>query len=353
MKRPEVVVWGFDRPNIHLAVEACPDEETKTRLLLTRIADMGRPAIVYVATRQHAEELAKLLNEGGKLRAAHYHAGMKKDERHAVQDGFMADRFEVIVATNAFGMGVDKPDVRTVIHYDISESIDSYYQEIGRAGRDGEEAKAILLYRPEDVGFRKAMAAGGKLSEDQLAQVAEEISDRRDAVAIGDVAEAVDMPAGKVEQAVNRLAEVGAVKVLPGGEVKPASKKMDAGAVAEEAHVEHEAYRQYRMGRVALMKDYAQTKDCRRRYILRYFGEEYREACGFCDNCEAGVVERHDVEVDENVPFAVKGRVKHKKLGQGTVMRYEGNKVVVLFDTEGEKALVTEVVVENELMEAI
>ncbi|HEX8521663.1 MAG TPA: RecQ family ATP-dependent DNA helicase [Tepidisphaeraceae bacterium] len=352
MKHPEVVVWGFDRPNIHLAVEACPDEETKTRLFLQRIEDLAKPAIVYVATRQHAEDLTKMLE--GKLKAGFYHAGMKKDERTAMQDAFMADELDVIIATNAFGMGVDKPDVRTVIHYDISDSIDSYYQEIGRAGRDGEPSKAIMLYRPEDLGFRKAMAAGGKLSESQLEQVAEAIADRHDPAPIKDVAEAVDMPQGKVEQAINRLSEVGAVTVLPGGEVKPAGKKMDAAGAAEEAAQEHESYRQYRMGRVALMKDYAETKDCRRRYILNYFGEPHPEPCGFCDNCDAGISQKEQAkEEDAGLPFALKSRVAHKKFGEGTIMRYEKEKVVILFDTEGEKALVTDVVVNNELLKTL
>src|SRR5205814_7517636 len=129
-----------------------------------------------------------------------YHGGMKKAGPDAAQNAFMSDETAVIVATNAFGMGVDKPDVRTVIHYDISESLDAYYQEVGRAGRDGKPARAILLYRPEDVGMRRAMAAGGKLTEQQVEQVADAISGRSDAVAIKEVAEAADLSAGKVAQ---------------------------------------------------------------------------------------------------------------------------------------------------------
>ena len=160
MRHAKVVVWGFDRPNIWLGVEACPDEPTKHRVFMDRIKDAQEPAIVYVATQAHAEELSADLVEAG-LKAAFYPGGMKKSERDAAQDAFMADGVDVVVATNAFGMGVDKPDVRTVIHYDVSESVDSYFQEVGRAGRDGEPSRALLLYRPEDLGMRRARAAGG------------------------------------------------------------------------------------------------------------------------------------------------------------------------------------------------
>ena len=351
MKNARTVVWGFERPNIHLSVETCPDEETKTRVFLQRVLDLPTPSICYVATQARAEELSQQLAEK-QMRVAFYHGGMKKPDRDAAQNAFMADEVDIIVATNAFGMGVDKPNVRTVIHYDISESVDAYYQEVGRAGRDGKPSRAILLYRPEDVGMRKAMAAGGKLSEQQVEQVAEAIAERRDAVSIADIAESTDLKPGKVAQVVNRLEEVGAVNVLPGHEVKPASKKLDASAVAEEAVQEHEAYRAYRLGRVQLMKDYAETRDCRRRYILNYFGEPYPNACEHCDNCEAGTVEKVEAETDD-LPFALKSRVKHRKFGEGVVMRYDGDKIVIQFDTEGEKELVTKVVLEQNLMRTL
>jgi len=349
MKDQRTIVWGFERENIHLAVEICPDEETKTRVFLQRVIDLDKPAICYVATQAHAEEMSAQLREKN-VNAGFYHGGMKKAERDAAQNAFMADEIDVIVATNAFGMGVDKPDVRTVIHYDISESVDAYYQEVGRAGRDGKPAKAILLYRPEDVGMRKAMAAGGKLTETQLGQVAEAVNGRGDAVDIKEVAEATDLKPGKVAQALNRLEEVGAVKILPGGEVKPTTKQLDVEGAAEEAAREHEAYRQYRIGRVQLMKDYAETRDCRRRYILNYFAEPYPQPCAHCDNCDAGTVEKVEEE-ESDLPFPIKSRVKHKKFGDGVVMRYDGDKVVVQFDTEGEKSMVTKVVLENRLMD--
>lgn len=351
MRNARTIVWGFDRPNIWLGVENCPDEQTKDRVLLDRVRDMDKPAIVYTATHRHTEEIARRLQEA-QLKAGFYHGGMKKGDRDAAQDAFMGDRIQIMVATNAFGMGVDKADVRTVIHYDVSESIDAYYQEVGRAGRDGKPARALLLYRSADIGMRKAQASGGKLSLEQVEQVADALSGRSDSVDVKQLQESTDLSAGKVAQAVNRLEEVGAVKVLPGGEVLPAHKTIDTGQAAQEAVHEHESYRQYRIGRVQLMKDYAETRDCRRRYILRYFGENFARPCGYCDNCQAGTVEEA-CEEDERLPFALKSRVLHKKYGQGVVMAYEGDKIVVLFDTEGSKSLVTDFVLKNRLLRRI
>jgi ATP-dependent DNA helicase RecQ len=355
MKNARVVVWGFDRPNIHLTVEACPDESTKKRVLAQRVIDLPKPGIVYVATRGHAEELAKELTAKD-VSTVFYHGGMRAADRKKIQDAFMNNEPDpaVIVATNAFGMGVDKANVRFVIHYDIPESIDSCYQEVGRAGRDGEPAKAILLYRPEDVGMRRAMAAGGKLSVDQVEQIVEQI-DGASTVDVKAIAENTELSAGKVTAAVNRLEEVGAVKLLDGGEVAPASKKLDAPAVAEDVVREHDAYRQYRLGRVELMRQYAETRDCRRRFLLSYFGESFPDPCGHCDNCDTGVVEKFDFQqhTTDGSPYPLNARVAHKKFGEGTVMRYEADKIVILFDVEGYKSLVTRVVVENELLERI
>ncbi|HEX8911455.1 MAG TPA: RecQ family ATP-dependent DNA helicase [Humisphaera sp.] len=352
MTNARTVVRGFDRPNIWLGVEACPDVETKDRLLVSRLKEMERPAIVYAATRGATEELARLLTESG-IKAGAYHGAMKKPDRDAVQDAFMADEVDVVVATNAFGMGVDKPNVRTVIHYDVSESIDAYYQEVGRSGRDGEPARAVLFYRPEDVGVRRAMASGAKLSESDVAKVAEEVAGRTTPVGAKDVAENLDMKPGKVKQVLNRLEEVGAVQVLPGGEVLPADKELDPAAAAEEAVHEHQNYRTFRLGRVQLMKDFAEGKDCRRRYVLNYFGEPFPDPCGHCDNCETGVVQKVEAQkvVDSDKPFPVKGRVRHRKWGEGVVMGYAADKLQVLFDTEGAKEMVLKVVVENGLVE--
>jgi ATP-dependent DNA helicase RecQ len=198
------------------------------------------------------------------------------------------------------------------------------------------------------------MAAGGKLKANEVEQVAEQVSGRTTPVEAADIAENLDLKPGTVKRVLNRLEDVGAVKVLPGGEVLPADtrREIDTEAVAEAAVQENQSYREFRLGRVALMKDYAETKDCRRRYLLNYFGETATQPCGHCDNCEAGTAEKAE-ERDEGLPFPLKGRVVHSKWGEGTVMGYQGDKIQILFDTEGPKELVTQVVLDNKLLERV
>jgi ATP-dependent DNA helicase RecQ len=222
LQAPHVIVAGFDRPNIYLAVERVSDEQHKHERLPALVA--GRRALVYAATRRTAEAGTATLTAAG-LAAATYHAGLADDERTRVQDGFAAGTIHIVCATNAFGMGIDRPDVEIVVHFAIPGSVEAYYQEIGRAGRDGREACAVLLWDPEDVALREFL---------------------------------IDNP--RPDASARRKAAV------------------DLAEVARRKDIER--------SRLRRMVAYADGRTCLRAVILRYFGDPAaREPCGACRNC--------------------------------------------------------------------
>ena len=346
MRDPAVVVRGFDRPNIHLSVETFHEGAAKRDAIFERVAASPKPGIVYVATRRATEEFASALAELG-LAAAPYHAGLAKKRRDAVQSAFMDGDLDVIVATVAFGMGIDKPDVRFVFHHDVSDSLDSYYQEVGRAGRDGEPAEAVLFYRPEDLGLRRFFAAGGRVGVDVLEQVVVAVDEHDGPVDVRELAEETGLSDSRLTAALNRLEKAGAVSVEATGEIVPAPGA-DCLSAAEEAARAEDAHRRVDQSRVEMMRAYAETRDCRRQFILNYFGEVNDAACGHCDNCAAGTA----ITEDADQPFPADARVRHREWGEGLVVRHEGDdKVVVLFDRVGYKTLSIPLLLEADLLE--
>jgi ATP-dependent DNA helicase RecQ len=344
MRDPELVVRGFDRPNIRLSVEHHHEERTKREALLERAVELGGPGIVYVATRKLAEELAEELGERG-LRASAYHAGMSGGRRDEAQEAFMADELDAIVATTAFGMGVDKANVRFVLHHDPSDSLDSYYQEIGRAGRDGEPAEAILFYRPEDIGLRRFFAGGG-IDRDTLQRLAEEAAAARGSLDPADLRERLDLSESRLMSALSRLEDAGAVRIRPDGSVKTRLSANDVEEAVEHASEAEDERRAFDRSRVEMMRGYAEHDRCRRAFVLSYFGEPHEGTCGNCDNCLAG----HGAAEEGERPFELGARVSHHDWGEGVVQRYDGDQVVALFDSVGYKTLSLELVAERDLL---
>ena len=344
MRDPLVQISGFDRPNLWFGVEAHHDHRAKEEAMAARVGELEKPGIVYTATRKEAERLAEELSDRG-LRAVAYHGGMATRHRDEVQEAFMADEIEVIVATTAFGMGIDKPNVRFVVHHAVADSIDSYWQEVGRAGRDGEPAAAILFYRAEDVGLRRFFAGTGQVDAEQIEQVARVVHDAHGPVEPTEIKEETELSESKLMTAVGRLEDVGAVEVRPDGQVAPLDGFGPQSVIAAAGvQADREAFDR---SRIDMMRAYAELSGaCRREFLLSYFGETTAGPCGNCDLCDAGLVPATALDV----PFAVGARVEHPKWGTATVQRYEEDKVVVLFDTVGYKALALDAVIENALL---
>jgi ATP-dependent DNA helicase RecQ len=225
------------------------------------------------------------LEEQG-VKALFYHAGIKGSERHAIQERFMSGQAEVIVASNAFGMGIDKSDIRFVYHYDVSDSMDAYYQEIGRAGRDGEKAEAVLFFRSQDIGSQAFKTAEGKLRAQQLEEVVDAIADNDGPIQTEEIAEEANLSGRKLSSIIHYLEDVGAVAVLPTGEIE-AVENTNPVEAAQAVVEEQEHRRDMKRERLKQMEDYADTSACRREQLLRYFGDVFTGPCGNCDCCEA------------------------------------------------------------------
>jgi ATP-dependent DNA helicase RecQ len=344
LRDPLVIVRGFDRPNIHLAVESFHDGDAKRAALLDAVTEAPKPGIVYAATRGTAEEVAEELSDRG-MKAAAYHAGIAGGERDETQRRFMDDELDVIVATTAFGMGVDKPNVRFVFHHDVADSLDAYYQEIGRSGRDGEPADARLFYRAEDLGLRRFFAGAGNVDVEDVTVVAEAVQAHDGPVRTRTLKDATGLSETKLMTALTRLEEAGAVEILPTGEVESVGEI--GREEIQEAAAAQDNRRAFDRSRIEMMRGYAETRDCRREFLLNYFGEAFDAPCGNCDSCEAGTAA---AEPPDETPFALGARVRHGEWGDGEVQRYEGDKMVVLFDEVGYKTLAVEIVVQNSLL---
>ncbi|MEK6301976.1 MAG: RecQ family ATP-dependent DNA helicase [Acidobacteriota bacterium] len=172
---PYVAVAGFDRPNLALRVAHVAGEKDKLETIKRIVSKAGGSGIIYAATRKAVEQVTARLKMAGFMVEA-YHAGMDERDRTRTQEGFMRGKWQAIVATNAFGMGIDKPDIRFVVHYHLPGSIEAYYQEVGRAGRDGETSECVLLFNYADTRFHEFFIEGSHPPPELIKRVYQEIA---------------------------------------------------------------------------------------------------------------------------------------------------------------------------------
>src|SRR5437773_6939947 len=334
LREPEVVIGNFDRPHIELSARRVGSVEEKHGELERAASELAGSGIVYAATHAGAEAAQDVLLAAGH-RVTLYHAGLSARARHEAMTAFLDGSARIVAATVAFGMGIDKPDVRWVLHADPPASLDAYYQEFGRAGRDGQDARARLLFRPEDFAMARHLTSRG-VGGAAVARAAAMLADGSSA-----------RPTRGLTGALVRLVDLGAAVWEVDGDVRWTGA-LDVSAAIAASEVETERENEVERTRLEMMRRYAEHTGCRRSFLLSYFGQDYPGPCGNCDNDRASPAAE---PTDE--PFAVGERVASDRWGEGTVQRYDGDQMTVLFDEHGYHDLLVPLVVERRLLRRV
>ena len=366
LEDPVLVARGFDRSNLYFGVIRVTDPDRRERQLaklLTQYA--GSPVVVYCTTRRESEETALALLELG-INAGHYHGGMDKSLREEVQSAFLEDPeyggLEVLCATSAFGMGIDKPDIRAVVHRTMPDSLEAYWQEAGRAGRDGEPADCILMYRPEDQAAHHHLHRRSRPAEPTVAKMVLLLSRISKATPQTEVVQHIAEVAGVARSGVVSLLE-DLERFGYMSESRSGIRFRGDPAEAMEALAAHHATQvEIETSRLEMVASYAESVTCRRRYLLNYLGDEYHgELCLRCDNClriaeQRGTedwdvaLQQERVDADRGGPFSPGQPVRHSEWGEGAVQRIDGEVLVVRFDAVGYRSMHAPTVVELGLL---
>jgi ATP-dependent DNA helicase RecQ len=300
LREPVRVATGFDRPNLSFAVLPCASTQAKHRHIAAALAQPdATPAIVYAGTRAGTEKLATTLSGNLDGSVGVYHAGLGREQRADVQRRFMEGRLDVVVATNAFGMGIDKADVRTVCHESVPGSIEAYYQEAGRAGRDGRPARALLFAEGRDKGLHVFFIQRGEITDEAIATVARRLQMRategRYDLGTDELAAVLDGRGendDQVRAVIGHLARAGVVRPAPSspdrvrGRIEaPFDARARAACRTSAGEGQRARWRQYRA-----VWAFVEGTACRRATILRHFGDTRPPApepgVPCCDTCD-------------------------------------------------------------------
>jgi ATP-dependent DNA helicase RecQ len=348
LPQAERLVTGFNRPNLSFEVYPMYGANAKEIFLRDFLAENTGAGIIYVGTRKTAEEVAAYVRSLGRP-AQYYHGALDAQRRTAVQDAFMAGDLPLVVATNAFGMGIDRPDVRFVLHYSVPGTMEAYYQEAGRAGRDGLPARAVLLFASRDIIMHEHFIENDTPTAEELraahrfllaagAQTDHEISTTFEAIE-----RATGLGQNKMRVALEQLETA---KALRRGASENGMLSMQVNPLTEPALrdiiLQAEKRREHKHKLLALMIGYAETEKCRRRTMLDYFGDASpAEAEVCCDNCLAhktapGTATETDNRAAESQSergaLIVLDTIKHLKWGVG-----KGKLAQVLRGSTGEE----------------
>jgi ATP-dependent DNA helicase RecQ len=287
MKDAKVCRVSFHRPNLAFDVRKVAGEADKLRQLGKLIQRLRRPGIVYCATVRAVDDLYIALRKG-KIPVERYNGKMTTDEREKSQASFMqSGRKVVMLATNAFGLGIDKPDIRYIIHYQMPGSPEAYVQEAGRAGRDGKPARCVLLFQPDDIAIQEHFLKEAHPTKAQARMVADGLyawSDEGKEVSVRDLALSMAIPERRVRVILSVLEAMGVAEEVKaarwkGVEPRPSREQIDKAAQVFEAR------RISDRRRLMSLLSYMNTQRCRVQMLRDYFGEPEGEKCGLCDSC--------------------------------------------------------------------